>query len=311
MNRAANRPTAPREGLATAANDAVLLVTAAIWGFAFVAQRVGMEHVGPFTYNAVRFALGALSLVPLIVVRRRRRVAAAPTADPGSRRTFARYGLGIGIVLFAGASLQQAGIVTTTAGKAGFITGLYVVLVPLFGLLAGQKAGTGRWIAVALAVAGLYLLSIREHLAIEPGDLLVLIGAFFWAGHVQLVGRWAPRVDPIELAAAQFAVCSAGSSVVAIVMETAAPGALRAALVPILYGGLLSVGVAYTLQVVAQKRAHPTHAAILLSLEGAFAAVGGALVLGEHLTARELVGCALLLAGMLLSQLAPRRPSRL
>jgi drug/metabolite transporter (DMT)-like permease len=291
-------------GLVTAANDAVLLVTAAIWGLGFVAQRVGMEHMGPYTFNAVRFALGALSLVPLIVVRKRRH-AAAPFADPVSRRAFARYGLAVGIVLFAAASLQQAGIVTTTAGKAGFITGLYVVLVPLFGLLAGQKAGAGRWVAVLLALAGLYLLSIKGQLTIEPGDLLVLIGAFFWAAHVQLIARWAPRVDPVELAAAQFAVCSAASSVVALVSETAAAGALQAALVPILYGGLLSVGLAYTLQVVAQRRAHPTHAAILLSLEGAFGAVGGALILGEHLTARELGGCALLLAGMLLSQLAP------
>ncbi len=296
-------PARARPEPAVAARDLLLLITAAIWGFAFVAQRVGMKHLGPFAFTALRFALGALSLQPLILVRRR----ALDPRPSGGRLPL--YGLAAGTVLFAGASLQQAGLVTTTAGKAGFITGLYVVLVPLFGLLWRQRPGTLRWLAVLLAVAGLYLLSVTEGLTIGAGDLLVLAGALFWAAHMQLIARWAGRVDPIELAAAQFAVCAALSGACSLVAERTTAAAIGAAIAPLLYGGLLSVSVAYTLQVVAQKRVHPTHAAILLSLESAFAALGGAVVLGERLSAREILGCGLLLAGMLLSQLSSGRAS--
>lgn len=295
-------PGRPGRPAAVAANDLLLLITAAVWGFAFVAQRLGMEHIGPFAFNALRFALGALSLLPLVLLRRR-----ATPRRPAAAVPLAPAGLVAGAVLFAGASLQQVGLVTTTAGKAGFITGLYVVLVPLFGLLAGQRPGALRWVAVALAVAGLYLLSVTERLTVGAGDLLVLASALFWAAHVQVIALWANRVDPVELAAVQFAVCAAASAAGSLIAERTTACAIGGAAVPLLYGGLLSVGVAYTLQVVAQRRAHPTHAAILLSLEGAFAALGGAIVLGERLSAREVAGCLLLLVGMLLSQLAPSR----
>jgi len=287
--------------------DALLMLTAIIWGAAFVAQRLGMEHVGPFTFNGVRFALGALALQPLIwrMQATRTREGARPGLD--SARLL-RYGLLAGCVLFAGAALQQVGIVYTTAGKAGFITGLYVVMVPLFGLLLRQRAGVGTWIGAIAAAVGLYLLSVNEDFSIAYGDVLELIGAVFWAGHVLLIGRLSPGMDAtdaVKLASAQFAVCSLLSLGVAAATEPMALAGISAAAVPILYGGLMSVGVAYTLQVVAQRDANPAHAAIILSLEAVFAAVAGYFVLGEVLALRALIGCGLMLGGMLLSQLRP------
>lgn len=291
----------PRKS-AVLANDALLLLTAAIWGFAFVAQRAGMEHVGPFWFTAVRFALGSLSLLPLVLLRRRTaRRSTEPDGVPRLRVVPA--GLLAGVVLFGGAALQQVGMVWTSAGKAGFITGLYVVLVPLVGLFWGERAGWPRWLAALLAAAGLFLLTVTRSLALERGDLFVLVGALFWTAHVRLLGWLSPRTDPVALACIQFAVCALLSAIAAAVSEPLAFDALIAAGLPILYGGLLSVGVAYTLQVVAQRRAPPAHAAVLLSLETVFAALGGALVLGERLGPRALLGCALMFAGMICSQL--------
>ena len=273
--------------------DGLLLLTAGIWGFAFVAQRAGMEHVGPFVFNGIRFGLGSLTLLPLIWIRRR--------AARGVPRA-AAAGLLAGLVLFGGASLQQMGIVHTTAGKSGFITGLYVVLVPLLGLFLKQRAGWGRWAGALLAAAGLYFLSVTEHFTVARGDLLVLLSAFFWAAHVLVIARLAPRHDVVRLACLQYAVCSALSLVVGAFAESFGGVAIGRAIGPILYGGIMSVGVAYTLQVVAQKKAHPAHAAILLSLEGVFAVLGGGLILGETLSPRGFLGCGLMLAAMLTSQ---------
>lgn len=280
--------------------ELLLLLAAVIWGFAFVAQRVGMEHVGPFTYNGVRFVLGALALLPLLLIGRRK---TAPR-HPGGRRALLVGGLLAGLLLFAGASLQQVGIVYTTAGKAGFITGLYVVIVPLLGLLGGHRTPWSTWIGAALAVMGLYLLTVTDRLTLAEGDGLVLVGALFWAGHVLVIGWLAGRhVEPVPLAGLQFLVCALLSLAVAATVEPMTLHGLRGAAVPILYGGLLSVGVAYTLQVIAQREAPPAHAAILLSLETVFAALGGWWLLNENLTGQGLVGCALMFTGMLLSQL--------
>jgi len=280
-------------------NDSLLLLTAVIWGLAFVAQRMGMENVGPFTYNAVRFALGSLVLLPVILLRREAPGRSAP------RIGVVKAGLIAGAVLVFGASLQQAGLVYTTAGKAGFITGLYVVLVPISGLLWAQRtewtAGTGA----VLCLGGLFLLSVTSSFTLQPGDLLVLIGSLFWTAHVQVVGWLSPRTDAVGMACVQFAVCSVFSAAGAMLWERPEARSVLAAAGPILYGGILSVGVAYTLQVVAQRRAPPAHAAILLSLESVFAAIGGGLVLGERLGTREAFGCALMFAGMIVSQ-APR-----
>ncbi|MFZ1201044.1 MAG: DMT family transporter [Desulfobacterales bacterium] len=284
----------------TLKSDVLLLLTATIWGFAFVAQRVGMDFVGPFAFNGIRFALGSLVLVPFILKHGRGSV-----QPPADRRpvNILWGGFLAGLLLFTGASLQQVGLVYTTAGNAGFITGLYVVIVPVLGLFIRQRPNAGTWIGVLLAAVGLYLLSITDRFSIAFGDLLVLIGAFFWAGHVLLIGWLAPRTDSLKLAFTQFAVCSALSLLTSAVVETTTVAGIWRAALPVLYGGVLSVGVAYTLQVVAQRHAHPAHAAILLSLEAVFAAIGGWIVLGERLTARGLLGCTLMLSGMLLSQL--------
>ncbi len=268
-----------------------------------------MEYVQPFTFNGVRFALGSLSLLPLIAWRRRKAArrggspehSGNPTVHTANAKPWL-YGLLAGAVLFAAATLQQIGIVYTTAGKAGFITGLYVVLVPLSGLLWGQKAGWSRWVGALLAIGGLYLLTVSESFSTSKGDFLVLLSALFWTAHVQLLGWSSPKTDSLELACIQFALCSALSLIAAGFLETVRWRTIVQAGIPILYGGLCSVGIAYTLQVVVQKTAHPAHAAIILSLEGAFAVFGGWLVLGETLALRGLLGCSLMLAGMVLSQ---------
>jgi len=285
---------------ATLKSDALLLLTAVIWGFAFAAQRLGMEYVGPFTFNGVRFLLGSLVLVPFVLRAGNLRNGQADEA--GFRKTLTG-GILAGFALFAGASLQQVGLVYTTAGNAGFITGLYVVIVPVLGLFLRQQTNIGTWIGAVLAAVGLYLLSVTEYLTMAFGDLLELAGAFFWAGHVLIIGWLSPRMNPLRLALVQFATCGLLSLLVAAGFEEMTVAGLRQAAIPILYGGALSVGIAYTLQVVAQRKAHPAHAAILLSLEAVFAAVGGWLVLGETLTPRGLTGCGFMLTGMLLSQL--------
>jgi len=287
----------------TLKSDALLLTTAIIWGFAFVAQRVGMDYVGPFTFNGIRFALGSLSLLPLMAMSREQRTAANKILPPPGLKTILLGGGALGLALFSGASLQQIGLVYTTAGKAGFITGLYVIIVPLLGLFWRQRPKIGTWIGAVMAAIGLYFLSVTEKFTIEPGDLLVLIGAFFWAAHVLIIGWLSPRINPIKLAFSQYVACSILSLITASVVEDITMRSIYQAAIPILYGGLLSVGIAYTLQVVAQRDAHPAHAAILLSLEAVFAAIGGWLILGEIISARGLLGCGLMLAGMLLSQL--------
>jgi drug/metabolite transporter (DMT)-like permease len=209
----------------------------------------------------------------------------------------------LGIALFAAASLQQVGLVYTTAGNAGFITGLYVVIVPIFGLLWGQHPNAGTWIGALLAAVGLYFLSVTDELTMSLGDMLELFGAFLWAVQILIVGWLSPKSDPIKLALAEFSTCSLLSLVTAFIFEKIALNTLFQATIPILYAGVLSVGVAFTLQVVAQQNAHPAHAAILFSLESVFAALGGWLIINETISSRGLVGCALMLSGMLLSQL--------
>ena len=283
----------------TVRSDLLLLLTALIWGLAFVAQRAGMAHIGPFLFNGIRFGLGSLCLLPLFYRRRKQHAVALVRQRP----LLHQGGFVAGLILFAGASLQQAGLVYTSAGKAGFITGLYVVFVPLLGLFVGQHTARGTWAGAGLAVVGLYLLSFSGAMAINPGDLLVLASAAVWAAHVLIIDRLVSRLDAIALAIRQFAICSLFSFLVALVAEPFSPTGLYRAAIPILYAGLLSVGIGFTLQVVAQREAHPAHAAIIMSLEAAFAALGGWLLLGESLSNRELLGCALMLVGMVLSQL--------
>lgn len=287
------------KGVFTLKANLLLLLAAAIWGFAFVAQRVGMDHVGPYTFNGIRFALGSLSLLPLILFYHSR----GQGQEKGSILPAARVGVMAGVVLFIAASLQQIGLIYTTAGKAAFITCLYIVLVPLTGIFLKQRVSLPTWLGCLLALTGLYFLCIKEGFTISYGDLLELIGAFFWTAHILLIDRYAQQVDTLKLSCFQFITCSALSLITALYIETITWQGISQAGLPILYGGLFSVGIAYTLQVVGQKSASPSHAAIILSMETVFAAIGGYLIINEHLGVRELWGCGLMLAGMLVAQL--------
>lgn len=288
------------------ASESLLLLASAIWGFAFVAQRVAMDHIGPFTFNAVRFALGSLPMLPLIALARRRGSGGfAPDRPP--LRGLLLSGLAAGALLYGGASLQQLGIVYTTAGKAGFITGLYVIIVPILGLLWKMHPGPSVWAGAVLGIVGLFLLSVTEQFTIGLGDSLVLAGAFFWAGHVILVGWLIRRIDVGTLAFLQFTTCAVLSFLTALVVEDIRIDGIVAAAGPILYGGFISVGIAYTLQLIGQRKTPPSHAAVILGLEAVFAAIGGWAVLNETLSSRALVGCSLMLAGVIVSQLRLRR----
>lgn len=276
----------------------LLLLAAAIWGFGFVAQRMGMVHVGPLLFNGVRFLLGGLVLVPILLLRR---------TPPSPRDSRAVLGLlASGLVLALAANLQQFGLVSTEAGKAGFITGLYVVFIPIFGVLRGQRIAWSMAVAVPLSVAGLYLLSIAGPLGMTSGDLWILLGALVWAVHVQLIGWLVERRDTIEIAVVQFSICGLVSLVGSLLFERISVAGLAAASGAIAYSGVLSVGVAFTLQVMGQRRVDPSRAGVLLSLEAAFAILGGWMVLGEHLSTRALVGCGLMLAAMVLAQARSR-----
>ncbi len=278
----------------------MLLLTAAIWGSAFVAQRVGMQYVGAFTFNGVRFALGSLSLLPVIYFFNKK--ADEQKKENADIKTTIKSGIIAGSVLFIAASLQQVGLIYTTAGKAGFITSLYIVIVPILGIYLKQKTQLVTWVGAVTAAIGLYFLSINESFTIEFGDLLEVVGAFFWAMHILLIDKFVKNVDAVKLSSIQFAVCSILSLITAFIFEDVSLRALSQATVPIFYGGIMSVGVAYTLQAIGQKHAKPGPAAIALSMESVFAVIGGILILSEKLPMRGYFGCILMLTGMLISQ---------
>ncbi len=276
----------------------ILLLVAAIWGFAFVAQRVGAGYVGAFTFNGTRFFLGALSLLPLLYMNR----GSHKSIDASSGKTIIAGGI-TGVILFLAASLQQIGLSDTTAGKAGFITGLYIVLVPIFGIFLRHRINLNMWAGALVAVTGLYLLSVTGDFTISKGDLYVLIGAIFWAVHILVIDYYTKSIDALKLSFVQFMTCSLFSLFTAFMFETVTMEGLRLAFVPILYGGICSVGIAYTLQVFGQKYAKPSHAAIVLSMETVFASLGGFLLLNEIMGPRGYSGCALMLTGMIISQI--------
>lgn len=283
-------------------SNVMLLFAAAIWGFGFVAQRLGMNFLEPFAFNSARFLLGSLSLVPLLWFLARK------PNESTAKSSLTKAGVITGLVLFIAATLQQYGLFYTTAAKAGFITGLYLILVPILGILLKHKTGITTWLGALLAVAGLYLLSVNDNFTMSLGDTLIFIGALFWAFHILVIDHFSGRVDPIQLSAVQFLVCGVLSLGVSLTIETPTIKAVIDCWQPILFAGVVSVGLAYTLQVVAQKNAHPSAAAIIMSLEAVFAAIGGVWLLDETLSVRAWIGCGLMLAGMLLSQVKWGKP---
>ncbi len=287
--------------------DFLMLITAMIWGTAFVAQRIGMDNIGPFLFTGLRFALGALALLPLVMYQGR----TAARHEPFLQRGLILGGLSMGLALTLGINLQQVGLLFTSVTNSGFITGLYVIVVPLLGLAIGHKTGLGTWLGAFLAVAGMALLSIGEDFTVASGDWIQLAGAFVWGVHVLLVSFFVSRHDAIRLAFLQFATCAVVSLLLALIFEDINPASIWLAGPALIYGGLFAVAVGYTLQVVAQKHAIASHAAIILSLEAVFAAIAGALFLEESLTLRGFMGCVLMFIGMLAAQLWPRKPEPL
>ena len=282
--------------------DLILLLVAAIWGFAFVAQIKGMDHMGPFFFNATRFALGGLSLIPVFfyLEKQARQKKRQQTYND---QLLKYWGPGLGVVLFLASSLQQVGLQYTTAGNSGFITGMYIIIVPFAGIALGQSTRPGTWLGALVALVGLYFLTVSEDLTLNKGDLLTLGSALMYAVQILVLARISRHVHALKLSMAQFFICAAISFVVAVSIEVVDFSAIPKSLIPLLYTGLLSTGVAFTLQVIGQRDAIASHAAIVLSLEAVFAVLGGWLILNEQLGLRGLAGCSLMLAGMLISQL--------
>ena len=295
-------------------NTLLLVLTALIWGCSFVAQSVGADHVGPFTFLATRSWLGGVVLLPVIAMmdaRRRRQIDHAAAEQPGvqkqNRRTLLIGGICCGIFLFLASLTQQIGLAFTTTAKASFITTLYVVIVPLLTLFMGRKIGKKIWLCVVMGVTGLYLLCMTGGLSLEYGDAMVLLCAFLFAGHILVISHFSPYLDGIRLSCAQFFVTAIISTVCMFLFEHPTMEMLQSAALPILYAGILGSGVGYTLQVVAQKDLNPTIASLAMSLESVFGALSGWVILGQGLSLRELAGCLLMFAAIVLAQLPDRK----
>lgn len=281
-------------------NNLLLALTAFIWGSAFVAQSVGMDYLGPFTFNSIRSLMGGLVLIPVIFLMRKGK---KPAHTRQEKKTLVIGGICCGIALAVGSSLQQIGLVYTSAGKAGFITALYILLVPLLGIPLGKRAGLRVWINAALAMAGMYFLCITDGFSISKGDFFVLLCAGAFSVHILVIDYFAPKVDGVSLSCIQFFVCGILCAVPAMASEQPQLRWILAAWMPLVYAGVLSCGVAYTLQVIAQKNTDPAVASLILSLESVFSVITGWIVLGERLSGRELFGCGLVFAAVILSQI--------
>lgn len=277
----------------------LLFLTAMIWGFAFVAQKVGAEHVGAFTFNGIRFMLGAISLIPVVFLFEREKL------DKVKIINILVPGILAGTVLFIASTLQQYGVeITGSAGKAGFLTGLYTVLVPLIRFVMGKKTSIFTLFGAVFAVAGLFFLCMTgDELTFGIGDIILIVGAFFWAGHILVVDKYVNNISLLKFSMIQFLVCGILSLFFAFILEDIELSAIKAAGIPILYGGLMSVGVAYTCQILGQRDADPTFASIIFSTESVFSAIGGAILLNEIMSGRGYLGCLLIFIGIVLSQL--------
>jgi drug/metabolite transporter (DMT)-like permease len=281
--------------------ELLLLAMSIIWGSTFVAQQIGMaKGVGPMTYNGLRFTLGCLSLIPVILWRKKYVVATEENAK------FPILGsLIAGLFLFGAASFQQIGLQYTTSANSGFITGFYILFVPLLGLFLGQKISKSVWAVIPVCLFGFYLLSVTSDFKISKGDVLTLVCALLWAGQILVIDRVARNGDPLQIACLQFALCAVLSVLSGLAFETCTLAQVKAASGAIAYGGLMSVGIAFTLQVICQKRCPPAPAAIIMSLEAVFAAIAGYLVLNQELTVRAILGCVLIFVGVVMAQLLP------
>ena len=284
-------------------NEGLLVLTALIWGSAFVAQRVGMDHIGPFAFNSLRCLMGSVVLIPLIIYRKKKMEKSEIPVVREDKKTLITGGILCGIAMAVASSLQQFGLIYTTAGKAGFITALYILIVPILGLLLGKKVGKKVWIGVAFAVVGMYLLCIKEGFSISKGDTLVMLCAVVFSIHILLISYFSPRVDGVKLSCVQFAICGIICAVPMFSIEKPTLEGILLSLIPLLYAGVLSCGVAYTLQIIAQKNVEPTVASLILSLESVFAVLTSWVVIHEALTPKEIFGCVLMFVAIIFAQL--------
>lgn len=291
-------------------NNAMLLLTALIWGCAFVAQSVGMDYVGPFTFNAARSLIGAAVLVPCIALLKKiqkKEEGPEEVHKKEDKRTLLRGGICCGVILAVASSFQQFGLLYTTVGKAGFITAMYIILVPLLGIFAGKKVGLRIGISVVIAVAGLYLLCMTESLRLEAGDILVLLCAVVFSFHIMVIDHFSPLVDGVKMSCIQFLTCGILCGICMFLFEAPKLSMILAAWKPVLYAGVMSCGVAYTLQIVGQKGMNPTVASLIMSLESVISVLAGFVLLHEVLSRRELFGCVLMFAAIILAQLPERK----
>lgn len=297
----------------TLKNSLLLLLTATIWGVAFVAQSVSMDYIGGFTFNAIRNIIGAITLVPVILIFSKQNPAADqnPADRQKARKTLITGGICCGILLCLASNFQQFGIKYTTVGKAGFITACYIIIVPIIGIFLKKKCSPFIWIAVLLSLGGLYLLCISpgEGFSIGKGDTLVLICAVVFSFHILTVDHFSPLVDGVKMSCIQFLVCGILSGIPALIFENPNITNILQAWMPILYAGILSCGVAYTLQIVGQKGMNPTVASLIMSLESCISVIAGWLILGQNLSSREIFGCVLMFGAIVLAQLPQKSAS--
>jgi drug/metabolite transporter (DMT)-like permease len=295
----------------------ILSLAAMIWGFAFTAQKSGMDHIGPFFFNGFRSLLGALTLIVFLYFRERgRRKSGAggnetpetPAQKAAGRKAVLQSGVACGVILFVGSNLQQVALIFVSASKTAFITTLYIILVPIFGIFLKHKTHWNTWAGVVFATAGLYFLCMTEALSVAPGDLIVLVSAVFWTLHILVIDHFTSKVDVVKMSCVQFFVSGVLALIVSVFAdpyfsESLTFAGFSAAVPAILFAGVLSSGVGFTLQAVGQRYAKPATASIVLSMEAVFGVIGGFLLLGERLTFRETLGCALMLSAVIVAQL--------
>lgn len=290
--------------------DIMLMTTAFIWGTAFVAQRAGMEHIGPLTFMATRYVLAVISIgivACLYFYTNKKKYAMSLSGPKYDKRTTIVSGLVTGSILFVASSMQQTGLVYSSAGKVGFITALYIIIVPVLGIFFKKRVGPLTWFGVVLATIGLYLLTMKEDLTMEYGDFIVLIASFIWAVHILVIDYYSNKVEPLYMSFLQFFVATILSCIAMFLWEKPEWSGIWAARVSIFYAGVFSAGVGYTLQMIAQKNTDPTIASLILSLEAVFGALGGYFLLNEVLSTKELIGCVIMFAAILIAQIPDKK----
>ena len=293
-------------------NIILLFLTALIWGMAFVAQSVSMDYIQPLTFICIRFFIGGLFLLPFIFImdkKKKEDMQQIEKTEP-NKKTLLAGGIICGIFLFGGSFFQQVGIQYTTVGKAGFLTAFYIIIVPLLGLFLKKKCPPLTWCGVALSLVGLYFLCMTESLTLQKGDALVFIGAFMFAGQIMAIDYYNPMVDGVRLSCIQFFTAGIIGFIGMILFEQPQLSAILGAAGPILYTGIMSSGVGYTLQIIGQKGIHPAVAALILSLESVFSALSGFLFLHQGMSGRELLGCGLMFLAIILAQMPDFREKR-